>query len=484
MISPSYASSIFTMGETWAMTSSLFRRFSLSKLHHNHHHHHNNTSRRPITTTVVESNTRDELPDRTESSATRLQKKEKLPLAVHLLDNPSSVDEQDGSPLFTKLPIELREMIWDYALMQYQDTDALYPLYESYARPGQAAPMRVAVELLRTCRAVYLEAFLVPFKVNPMTVFDGHPDVVPPNNILQCTSSNLRLCRKLRPWQFANVTSFEMNVQQFMLEGGAVERVSRLAGAKGRHLAHEAQGFTLSGYASFKAPKDQKSATLDTELHPGTTEARNALVRSIFAGKKITHLKIRMSHSDWWSWTVSPEIDEYPQNVMRLEPMINVTDRQEVSLAMRKGYEARKEGNEPDFNLDDFEKDGRWGMQFAEYWPDLQTLEIVLETYAQKEKQLDSVVECAKLWTFPLNGGSQLQWDGQDEATVRWQGAKQYAFDEELGMCWAKDQSKADSQDDSAPLTRWRPAGDKETMGGQVFVMKSLVFNKRKCQQV
>ncbi|KAI1735320.1 hypothetical protein F4680DRAFT_307367 [Xylaria scruposa] len=461
----------FGMGiKTWAVTSKVLRRLSRdqSKLKIDGMEDHGITA------------STSDLSGRAKAAAAR-RRIEKLPLAIQILDDPGSVDQQLHCPLFAKLPAELRELIWDYTLTGCEDLGALYPLDKSYARPGQAAPLRIAVELLLTCRAIYLEAFLVPFQVNPMIVFDGHPDVVPPDNPLQCTPSNLRLCRKLRPWQFANITSVDMSVQQFQLEGGSIERVSRLSGNKGRHEGHEAKGFTLAGYASFSPFKEAKTPACDIPLRPGAAETRATLIRSIFMGKKITHLTLRMSRTDWWAWTSSPQAGaENPHEALRLEPMINVTDRRETSAAMLEGYEARKQGRQPDFNLDEFEKQGRWGMQFAEYWPDLQTLELVLETYVSKENQLDSVVKCAKLWTFPLNDGKQLEWNGQEEYSVRWRGANEYGYDSELGMSWINDQP--DAHESHTPATQWRPADDDRGNLGpaQEFIMKSLIFTRRR----
>ncbi|KAI0802189.1 hypothetical protein GGR55DRAFT_462267 [Xylaria sp. FL0064] len=469
----------FGMGiKTWAVTSNVLRRLNRG---HSKGRDTNNGQNHGFATSTSD------LAGRGRAAATTAAARrmiDKLPLAVRILDDPSSVDQQLGCPLFAKLPGELRELIWDYALTSYEDLDALYPLDRPYARPGQAAPQRIALNLLLTCRAVYLETFLVPFQVNPMVVFDGHPDVVPPDNPLQCTPSNLRLCRKLRPWQFANVTSVDMNVQQFMLEGGSVERISRLSGNKGRHAGHEARGFTLAGYASFTPAKEMATPAGDILLPPGAAETRNTLVRSIFMGKKITRLTLRMSRTDWWAWTSSPEAGVHNSHEsLRLEPMINVTDRRETSSAMLEGYEARKERRQPDFDLDEFEKQGRWGMQFAEYWPDLQTLELALETYVMKEKQLDSVVKCAKLWTFPLNEGKLLEWNGEEESTVRWRGAREYGYDDELGMSWLHDQPNAhESQRKDDPVIQWRPVSDDEPdeCSAQEFVIKSLIFTRRR----
>ncbi|KAH8159408.1 hypothetical protein CIB48_g8834 [Xylaria polymorpha] len=460
--------------KTWAVTSKVLRRLGRDQLKLRNE---NDKEDHGVAASTSDLSGRAK---EVAAAAAARRKIEKLPLAVQILDDPSSVDQQLSCPLFAKLPGELRELIWDYTLAGYEDLGALYPLDKSYSRPGQAAPLRIAVGLLLTCRAVYLEAFLVPFQVNPMVVFDGHPDVVPPDNPLQCTPSNLRLCRKLRPWQFANITSVDMSVQQFMLEGGSIERVSRLSGNKGRHEGHEARGFTLAGYASFGPPKDVRIPTSDISLRPGDAGTRATLIRSIFMGKKVTHLTLRMSRTDWWAWTSRPQAGaDDLHEALRLEPMINVTDRRETSGAMLEGYEARKEGRQPGFPLDEFEKQGRWGMQFAEYWPDLQTLELVLETYVMKENQLDSVVKCAKLWTFPLNEGKQLEWNGKEEPSVRWRGASEYGYDGELGMSWLNDQPYAR---DDTPVKQWRPATTNEAHVGrpQEFVMKSLIFTRRR----
>jgi hypothetical protein len=60
-----------------------------------------------------------------------------------------------------------------------------------------------------------------------------------------------------------------------------------------------------------------------------------------------------------------------------------------------------------------------WGSQIAKF-PDLISLELVLETFASKKAQLDNVVECAKTWTFPIHGAQRmLVWDGKVE-TKNW----------------------------------------------------------------
>ncbi|KAI1457794.1 hypothetical protein F4805DRAFT_427378 [Annulohypoxylon moriforme] len=387
---------------------------------------------------------------------------ESPPLAIELLKHPESIDPQPLSPFFSKLPREIREQIWCLSLTRYEDFNSIYEIHLRHARPGQAGKWRIAVKLLLTCRAIYVEAFLKPFQVNPIVFFDGHYEDIPPSNPLVRSTMDPLLCQKLKSWQFANISSVEMTVQQFALEGGAVERVSRLVGTSGRHRGYESHGYTSAGYAAFTEPAD--------------TEDSNLRI-----GRKITHLTIRMLRTDWWTWETRPEeCQRRPSERLRLEPMINVTHlsaQAENGLAMKRGYEARKAGNEPDFGLDDFEKQGRWGMQIGEYWPDLTTLELVLETFGCKQDQLDYVAECAKLWTFPLPDSFHLAWSGED--AYRWQGAGAYGYEGPYST-WFEEQNKARiPEGGDPPLIQWMPA-DARPVDGQEFIVRKITFERRR----
>ncbi|KAI1410097.1 hypothetical protein F5Y13DRAFT_76896 [Hypoxylon sp. FL1857] len=387
------------------------------------------------------------------------------PLAIALLGRSDPINPQSLSPLFNKLPRELRELLWRFALQRYEDLDNLYDINDRVARPGQAGPLKVATELLLTCRAIYVEAFLIPFLVNPIVVFDGDKADIPHGNPLTRATWDPLQTSKLKLWQFANISSVEMAVQQYMLEGGTLERVARLVGTKGRHKGHESRGYTMAGYASFVEPKRLRNDAGDAP-------------KNLLVGRKITHLTLKMNRTDWWTWSTRPQkCEKNPLERLRLEPMINVTHieaRPENSLAMTRGYEARKAGNEPDFDLDDFEKQGRWGMQIQEFWPDLVTFELVLETFACKQAQLDYVVQCAKLWTFPVEDGYHLRWDGKEEV-VRWRGGHSYNY---YHSPWMREQNSTKAQDPT--LVRWRPTAEDDPAEGQEFVIYSLIFERKR----
>jgi hypothetical protein len=60
-----------------------------------------------------------------------------------------------------------------------------------------------------------------------------------------------------------------------------------------------------------------------------------------------------------------------------------------------------------------------WGAAIGRL-PDLKTLELILETFSLKKHQLDTVVECAKLWKFPLKDTPfELVYDGNVKS-MKW----------------------------------------------------------------
>ncbi|KAI1463298.1 uncharacterized protein F4812DRAFT_250668 [Daldinia caldariorum] len=414
----------------------------------------------------------------------RLKTEQRVPLASEILQRLDLVDSQLQSPLFGRLPRELRDLVWRYALTRYEDIDCLYDIQRTYARPGQAAPQRVAVELLETCRAVYIEAYLTPFQVNPIMVFHGDSNDVPPAMPLMRTVENPLLVRKLKYWQFANISSVEITIQQANLEGGGLERVSRLVGTKGRHHGQESRGYAMTGYAYFVSPVEPEESTSKADSKEVSDKPLPPLP-NLLIGRKITHLSVRLSRTDWWGWEDRP--NEYtlpPEERLRIEPMINVTrlwGRPGNYTAMTKGYEARKAGEEPDFQLDDFEKQGRWGMQVGEYCPDLTTLDLILETFFCKRNQLNYVAQCAKLWTFPLEDGFHLVWNGKEEA-VRWRGAQSYKY--ERGQDWFTTENvpgRIEAQ--GYTKIRWGDYPDaSEDSNRQEFVMRTLTFERRRIQ--
>ena len=71
-------------------------------------------------------------------------------------------DMQTQSPIFSLLPREIRDLIWQFATAQYKDEQHQYKKNEYYYRPGHTARAKTDTNLLLTCRRIWLEANAFP----------------------------------------------------------------------------------------------------------------------------------------------------------------------------------------------------------------------------------------------------------------------------------------------------------------------------------
>lgn len=250
---------------------------------------------------------------------------------------------------------------------------------------------------------------------------------------------------------------------------GTLDRISRMVGALRRHSGSRFEGFALTGYPIM--------------THVGTADPKNPL-SDLCACRRITRLTIRLNRTDWWSWGQAPKPDDILPNddKLRLEPLTSHTRSGANKTAMERGFTARIRGLTPDFLLDAFEKQGRWGVLLQEFWPDLQVFELAMETFAAKTDQLKHVVECAKLWTFPMEPGYQLQWSGKAE-TKEWQGAALYGY--EPLATWVIERAAGDTASKESARSIFRRIKNskqkpRRPLEGQKFIIKTMTYERRK----
>ncbi|KAL4960505.1 uncharacterized protein BDV14DRAFT_182434 [Aspergillus stella-maris] len=86
---------------------------------------------------------------------------------------------QNKSPLFTTLPPELRSLVFTFALSPYEDNAKSYAKETYWTRPGYNAPHRTCTALLRTCKAIYAEAWYLPFALAEHTIYLSSDDRAP-----------------------------------------------------------------------------------------------------------------------------------------------------------------------------------------------------------------------------------------------------------------------------------------------------------------
>ncbi|KAK0451349.1 uncharacterized protein EV420DRAFT_1560558 [Desarmillaria tabescens] len=79
---------------------------------------------------------------------------------------PEECNPQTASPLFSAIPPEVRNIIFQLALCSYRDEARAYPGNAYYFRPGYEYGQRIDTALLLTCRRVYNETRLLPVICN------------------------------------------------------------------------------------------------------------------------------------------------------------------------------------------------------------------------------------------------------------------------------------------------------------------------------
>jgi hypothetical protein len=176
--------------------------------------------------------------------------------------------------------------------------------------------------------------------------------------------------------------------------------------------------------------------------------------------RPITHLTLRMyvhafhqaivpltsnrSRTDWSNWTDDP-CSAYSGHHLALDPAFDPSVRLPPDWMLALAA-SRRAGHHPTYR-----DDSAWGAAIG-ILQDLKELELVLETFPVKKSQLDTVVECAKTWKFPLQ---DTQWE--------------LAYDNVKSMNWTKAPEDRDYQSpkrrrrrDSKQVKCWYQPCDKE----------------------
>ncbi|KAH7390837.1 hypothetical protein DE146DRAFT_791052 [Phaeosphaeria sp. MPI-PUGE-AT-0046c] len=358
------------------------------------------------------------------------------------------VRTQNQCSLFTLLPKEIRELVFEFALIdgKGQSLDSLIKRNVSRLSiriPNQNATNDIAINLLRTCRAVYMETWTLPLSLNPYIVYDLHPPA----------KMGMKL-HELLPWQFALISSLDITLQQAALEGPTLQKylhrnktwrpIERHNGAymvrrgplrrerclaprrfktlRGpRAMTEYPESFNFCLIPTSTAYKDTTTSTeprhflsylLGHRVRPALDLAPPwPSAMRVMLASPLTHLTLRIQHSDWWTWTDDPSSSE-AMHLLGLDP--SVGDGRAHPLVrptaprMRALAEARRAGNHPEVV-----PDVGWGYAMSQM-RDLRSLELVLETFAAKKRQLEEVVEASKTWVFPMaETRCELAWDGE-----------------------------------------------------------------------
>jgi hypothetical protein len=89
--------------------------------------------------------------------------------------SPATFDMQSSSPLFTKLPTEVRHEIFRLVLAQYDATSRSYPEEAFYCRPGCTAPNVSTRQFCIHVAVCSTKLDIFPFRPLSTSSGDQHP---------------------------------------------------------------------------------------------------------------------------------------------------------------------------------------------------------------------------------------------------------------------------------------------------------------------
>lgn len=372
-----------------------------------------------LSSLTMDIHTLQEFPGRRRSRRRPVSRPQTLPPLAPKPMTPLALDVDEGSclpqetsPLFAVIPKEMRDLIFEHALTAYPDPKRPYGPNESYARPGVVGHLRVATELLQTCKSIYLETYQLPITLNPVILYRDSPANVPPH-----AQNGERQLRKLAPWQWAALCGADLSLQQVHLEQRAIADMALQLLAKRRYagdrcLRNPIYEQSIMGVtdwmASYGRPPNASEGAIVERLSGLRMPSKDPTIP-----RCIERLTLRMGRTEWWTWASAPNSAEQ----LGIDPGYGGGNdfARCTTEKMLEEAEKRRRGQ-----WTGWPRPSCWGAQISDF-QGLRCLELVFETFAVKKGQLETVIECAKTWTFPMEEASELRWDGE-VIDSSWQG--------------------------------------------------------------
>jgi len=266
---------------------------------------------------------------------------------------------QAKSPLFNKIPAEIRDRIFSFALTAFDDHDHPYKPGQHWYRPGYHYPLIIDLRLLQTCKRIYHEYRLLPVMLNEFVfyVLDG-PSYPTIDNQLP-----------------ANLARPDGVVRMYSLTKEQQRSIQNI------HY------FVQQSY-------------LEDWIYWGVWLGR-------FFAKRLT---LTLRRTDWWFW----ESDEASIDRLGICPWLSGRTTCQM-------MEAEPLDPTLDYITSKMAQGGITWARLIQRLTKLEVLEIEFETEAKKKDQLDTVVDRAKRWKFPREAGTHLCWTGDIRETL-WEG--------------------------------------------------------------
>ncbi|KAF2812957.1 uncharacterized protein BDZ99DRAFT_568237 [Mytilinidion resinicola] len=295
-----------------------------------------------------------------------------------LLESTKTINPQQQCPLFSRLPRELRDEVFAYALLNTCHD----PFHRGFPQSERASKKHdIALPLLLTCRAVYSETRYLPISLNAISV-----------------GNNASKKGDIAP-------SFPKRPHQLP------ERLGNL-------LHNHAQAIDYTLMQTF----------LEVGYH------FQSFTNFLTGPEPVKYLTLRLERMDWWTWETAPG-DVARDGGLALDQSVGAgsVENRPTAGVMRELAQRRRERGRLDGVAIARDEDGAaagWGVALSRDFPGLKELEMVFESFRAKKAQLEEVVRCAETWEFGMGeefvlrcvGVERGSWEGGEvERKVEWQ---------------------------------------------------------------
>lgn len=238
---------------------------------------------------------------------------------------------------------------------------------------------------------------------------------------------------KMLPWQFANIQALDVNLEQVALEGDDLYQFI-FRSSVGWHPAVRHKGVLVAPHVGLRdreggCDKSCGFTLLPTEGNEDRVALTDALKQMrlpphfvpppcamrLQRARPLVHLTLRLTAWDWWTWADGPTSSDAEHHHLGLEPGAGsgYVNGRPTSVGMQELAQQRRDGTYYLSRAYLSVYTPGWAYIMAEM-PDLKSLEIVMEIFGEKKDQLETGVECAKTWLFPLAGKEfELAWSGR-----------------------------------------------------------------------
>lgn len=204
--------------------------------------------------------------------------------------------------LFSKLPPELRRRIWALVLQTQCSSVWTYEPRSPAWRPDRTGAPFIDAALLRTCRAVYMEAWDLPMRLTWGVLADGAPQDKPAEWAQVVLAAGVLVPHA---WQVLLLGRVEVTLQHLRLEAGFLDMwVAALGRLKAAAAVCVAD---LVAEAEERIKEEREEEKDEEEEEDGTAYYLNTeVVRVLRERQAVEEIVVRMNRADWWAWTSMP----------------------------------------------------------------------------------------------------------------------------------------------------------------------------------